>query len=109
MLMSVVFPQASWDQTYAAALLPFHLQSFYATPSFARLGMADEECMPGLSEEAPVGEHVPDVSGRGVVLQEHPHVMRLITQPGKERQRRIERQVPGISLAIVPQVAERFV
>jgi len=43
MLMSVVFPQASWDQTYAAALLPFHLQSFYATPSFARLGMADED------------------------------------------------------------------
>src|SRR5262249_19530688 len=43
MLMSVVFPQASWDQAYAAALLPFHLQSFYATPSFARLGMADED------------------------------------------------------------------
>ena len=25
MLMSVVFPRASWDQAYAAALLPFHL------------------------------------------------------------------------------------
>ena len=43
MLMSVVFPQASWEQAYAAALLPFHLQSFYATPSFERLGMADED------------------------------------------------------------------
>jgi len=43
MLMSVVFPQASWDQAYAAALLPFHLQSFYATPAFARLGMADDD------------------------------------------------------------------
>ena len=43
MLMSVVFPQASWDQAYAAALLPFHLQSFYATPSFACLGMADDD------------------------------------------------------------------
>jgi hypothetical protein len=43
MLMSVVFPQASWEQVYAAALLPFHLQSFYATPSFARLGMADDD------------------------------------------------------------------
>jgi hypothetical protein len=43
MLMSVVFPPASWDQAYAAALLPFHLQSFYATPSFARLGMAEED------------------------------------------------------------------
>src|SRR5690242_16332161 len=43
MLMSVVFPPASWDQAYAAALLPFHLQSFYATPAFARLGMAEED------------------------------------------------------------------
>jgi hypothetical protein len=43
MLMSVVFPPASWEQAYAAALLPFHLQSFYATPSFERLGMADED------------------------------------------------------------------
>jgi len=44
MLMSVVFPRASWEQAYAAALLPFHLQkSFYATPSFERLGMADED------------------------------------------------------------------
>ena len=43
MLMSVVFPKASWDQAYAAALLPFHLQSFYATPAFERLGMAEED------------------------------------------------------------------
>ena len=43
MLMSVVFPRASWDQAYAAALLPFHLQSFYATPSFERLGLAEED------------------------------------------------------------------
>src|SRR5262249_39947018 len=26
MLMSVVFPRASWEQAYAAALLPFRLQ-----------------------------------------------------------------------------------
>ena len=58
--------------------------------------------MPGLSEEAPVGEHVPDVGGRGVVLQEHPHVLRFITQPGEQRQGRIERSRSGISLAIVP-------
>jgi hypothetical protein len=43
LLMSVVFPRASWDQAYAAALLPFHLQSFYATPAFERLGMAEED------------------------------------------------------------------
>jgi hypothetical protein len=36
-LMTVAFPPALWEQTYAAALLPFHLQSFYATPSFQNL------------------------------------------------------------------------
>ena len=59
--------------------------------------------MPGLSEEAAVGEHVPEeLAGQGVVLQEHAHVMRLIAQPGEERQGRIERSRSGISLAIVP-------
>ncbi len=59
--------------------------------------------MPGLSEEAPGGEYVPEVlAGRWGVLQEHVHVMRLITQPGEERQRRIERSRSDISLAIVP-------
>jgi hypothetical protein len=43
LLMTVVFPRASWEQAYVAALLPFHLQSFYATPAFERLGMADED------------------------------------------------------------------
>jgi hypothetical protein len=59
--------------------------------------------MPGLSEEASVGEHVPEVlASRWGVLQEHAHVMHLITQPGEERRRRIERSRSGISLAIVP-------
>jgi hypothetical protein len=43
MLMTVVFPRASWEQAYAAALVPFHLRSFYATPSFERLGLADDD------------------------------------------------------------------
>ena len=42
-LMSVVFPQASWEQTYAAAMIPFQFRSFYATPSFGRLGLAAED------------------------------------------------------------------
>ena len=46
-LMSVVFPLALWEQTYAAALLPFHMQSFYATPSFERLLMADDGTLRG--------------------------------------------------------------
>jgi hypothetical protein len=40
-LMASVFPAASWDQSYGAALIPFHLRSFYATPSFERMLMGD--------------------------------------------------------------------
>ena len=35
-LMAAVFPPASWDQEYAAALVPFQLKSFYSTPPFER-------------------------------------------------------------------------
>lgn len=35
-LFSVVFPRASLEEVYAAALWPFHLQSFYATTAFQR-------------------------------------------------------------------------
>jgi hypothetical protein len=41
LLMSVVFPPAFFDQEYGAALLPFELRSFYATPAFRRSFMAD--------------------------------------------------------------------
>ncbi len=36
-LMSVVFPPAFWETSYSAAIAPFHLQSFYATPRFERM------------------------------------------------------------------------
>ncbi len=36
-LMTAVFPPASWDEACTAALIPFHMQSFYATPSFELL------------------------------------------------------------------------
>jgi hypothetical protein len=32
-----VFPPAFWDRDYAAALVPFHFQSFYTTPPFKRV------------------------------------------------------------------------
>jgi GAF domain-containing protein len=42
LLMSAVFPPASWERDYAAATIPFHFRSFYATPSFGRwLTVAD--------------------------------------------------------------------
>lgn len=39
-LMALIFPPASWEQLYAAALIPYQLRSVYATPSFARQLMA---------------------------------------------------------------------
>jgi hypothetical protein len=35
-LMAAVFSPATWDQDYAAALVPFRMQSFYGTPAFDR-------------------------------------------------------------------------
>jgi len=35
-LMSAVFPPVFWDQDYGAALAPFSLRAFYATPAFER-------------------------------------------------------------------------
>jgi GAF domain-containing protein len=36
LMMSALFPPALWEQEYGAALLPFHLRTFYATPPFRR-------------------------------------------------------------------------
>lgn len=36
-LMTVVFPPAFWNTSYSAAIAPFHLRSFYATPPFERM------------------------------------------------------------------------
>ncbi len=46
-MMTAVFPSATWDSAYAAALLPFHMQSFYATPSFERLMLSDDGHLSG--------------------------------------------------------------
>src|SRR5499426_415485 len=46
-LMSVIFPRASGEEVHAAALWPFYLHSFYATPAFARRLLAEDGCMRG--------------------------------------------------------------
>ncbi len=46
-LMSVIFPRASGDEVHAAALWPFYLRSFYATPAFARRLLTEDGCMRG--------------------------------------------------------------
>ncbi len=47
LLMTAVFPPASSEQEYGAALLPFHLRGFYATPSMRRLLMAEDGTFQG--------------------------------------------------------------
>src|SRR6266542_3336532 len=35
-LMTAIFPAASWEEDFGAAVFPFYPQGFYATPSFMR-------------------------------------------------------------------------
>jgi GAF domain len=41
-LMAAVFPTVFWEREYAAALMPFELRSFHATPAFERDLMGDD-------------------------------------------------------------------
>ena len=55
-LMSIVFPPAFWDSEVGAVLVPFRLQSFYATPSFERLLMGERGVLRGrLNMDAETG------------------------------------------------------
>jgi hypothetical protein len=42
LLMTEVFPPASWSNDYAAAMFPFQLKTFYSTPAFKEL-LSDAE------------------------------------------------------------------
>ena len=47
LLMALAFPNALWDGTYAAALVPFQFRSFYATPGFEQLLMSEQGLLSG--------------------------------------------------------------
>jgi len=70
MLMAMVFPPAFWQQAYGAALAPFQLQSFYATPAFERLLMADDGTLRGrLNVDAQTVAHVKILHAYAFILQ----------------------------------------
>ncbi|MBI1846984.1 MAG: GAF domain-containing protein [Candidatus Rokubacteria bacterium] len=46
-LMSAAFPTSAWNEEYGAAMTPFQLHGFYATPSFRRLLMAEDGKLSG--------------------------------------------------------------
>jgi hypothetical protein len=41
-LMSIVFPPAYWEEMLAAAVVPFQIQPFHATPRFKRLNLVKD-------------------------------------------------------------------
>jgi len=47
LMMSAVFPPAFWEQEYGAALYPFELRAFYATPPFRRSLMSADGTLQG--------------------------------------------------------------
>jgi hypothetical protein len=46
-LMARVFPAASWERDYAAAMVPFQLRAVHATPSFRRLLLDANDALQG--------------------------------------------------------------
>ena len=64
--------------------------------------------MPGLGEEAPVGEDDLTDPVVGRLLQEHADVMRLVPQPCEERRGRLERPPFDFGVPEVHQAFERF-
>ena len=69
--------------------------------------MADEERVPGLGEEASVGEDV-SVPVVGGLLEEDVDVMRLVAQPREEGLSCVERPPVDIGLTEGQQVKERL-
>ena len=47
LIMSALFPLAFWEQEYGAALYPFELRAFYATPPFRRSLMGADGTLQG--------------------------------------------------------------
>ena len=47
LMMTAMFPPAFWEQEYGAALFPFQLRAFYATPPFRRTLMSADGSLRG--------------------------------------------------------------
>jgi hypothetical protein len=70
-LMAAVFSPATWDQDYAAALVPFRMQSFYGTPAFDRALCGPDGVLQGrinVDESTALGVHV--LSAYEIVLRQ---------------------------------------
>ncbi len=69
-LMSAIFPLAHWHEIAGAALVPYAMQAFYATPGFKRLDLlSNEKFKAGLNVDAAQFE-------AGKILTIYSHILR---------------------------------
>jgi hypothetical protein len=70
LLMSAEFPLALWEQAHGAAMLPFHFQAVYATPSMRRDLMLDDGRLRGhFNAGAPLVDALRRAHAYALVLQ----------------------------------------
>ncbi len=68
--MTMAFPRASWDEIYAAALIPFQLQTFYTSPRFKQMFTGDDGRIEGrLNVDAQTVDHVKILHAYAYILQ----------------------------------------
>ena len=68
--MTMAFPRASWDEIYAAALVPFQLQTFYASPRFKQIFTRDDGYIQGrINVDGQTVDHVKVLHAYAYILQ----------------------------------------
>jgi GAF domain len=71
-LMSRVFPPSSWDRDFVAAMMPFQLRAFHATPSFQRLLLDNDGVLQGwLNLDADGATHGRLLHAYDAILRSH--------------------------------------
>src|SRR5262245_36588522 len=71
-LMSRVIPVASWEQDYAAAMVPFQLRAVHATPAFRRLLLDGNDTLQGwLNLDAEAAAHGRLLHAYDKILRSH--------------------------------------
>ncbi|WP_089721972.1 GAF domain-containing protein, partial [Candidatus Entotheonella palauensis] len=69
-LMTMAFPRASWEEIYAAALVPFQLQTFYTSPRFQQMFTGDDGRMQGrINVDGQTVDHVKMLHAYAYILQ----------------------------------------
>jgi len=68
LIMSALFPLAFWEQEYGAALYPFQLRAFYATPPFRRSLMSADGMLQGRANFLQENSAAQTLAGARVML-----------------------------------------